>query len=94
LKVALWEYVDGMAANCEPIDVKAAALDLSRRFPGSKMNVDHIGREIKRAAKAAKAAIGPETVPISPRSSRPIRPHRMSGQILPKGNHDPVSIQN
>lgn len=57
LKVALWEYVDGMAANCELIDVETAALELSRKFPGSGMNVDHIGREIKRAAITAKAAL-------------------------------------
>jgi hypothetical protein len=60
LKVALWEYVDGMAANCELIDVEAAALELSKKFPGSTMNVNHIGREVKRAAAVARAALLPD----------------------------------
>ena len=65
LKVALWEYVGGMAANCELIDVEMAALELSRKFPGSGMNVDHIGREIERAAITIKAGLFPKARAIS-----------------------------
>lgn len=65
LKVALWEYIDGMAANCEPIDVEATALELSRNFPGSRMNIDQIKREIESTAITAKAALLPKARAIT-----------------------------